>query len=167
MNQELLSVAQIAELMDVNKETVRRWIRYGKLKASFNSRKEGFAIAADDLSEFLDHQTRPVNFKITKFAVNGTGVTETPLKIIFCKDCKYMDTGVDEEGYTFYKCLNGRSYGGTNPNNYCSWGEAKEKVEKVSKKDVLDTIDDFLLHAKSEETDESLRKLRRIVNDVL
>ncbi len=89
------------------------------------------------------------------------------MNLIFCKDCKYMDTGVNEEGYTFYKCLHGRSYGGTYPNDYCSWGEAKEKVETVSKQDVLDTIDDFLLHAKSDESSNDLRKLRRIVKDVL
>lgn len=114
-------------------------------------------IQADDLSEFLDHQARPVNFKITKFAVDGTGVTEKPLKIVFCEDCKYADE------YHHCKHVNFIN----RKDDFCSRGEEKEKVETVSKQDVLDTIDDFLLHTKSEESGNDLRKLRRIVKDVL
>lgn len=46
-------------------------------------------------------------------------------KIIHCGDCKYKDDGIDEDGIPFLKCLNGRSYGGTRINDYCSWAERR------------------------------------------
>ena len=47
-------------------------------------------------------------------------------EIIFCEDCKYKDDGIDEDGIPFLKCLNGRSYGGTRINDFCSWAERKQ-----------------------------------------
>lgn len=47
--------------------------------------------------------------------------------VIRCKDCKYKDDGIDEDGIPFLKCLNGRSYGGTRINDYCSWAERREE----------------------------------------
>lgn len=41
-------------------------------------------------------------------------------RIIYCKDCKYCDSGLDEQGVQFYKCLAGHSYGGTMPMDFCS-----------------------------------------------
>lgn len=46
--------------------------------------------------------------------------------LTYCGDCKYKDDGIDEDGIPFLKCLNGRSYGGTRINDYCSWGERRE-----------------------------------------
>jgi hypothetical protein len=48
-------------------------------------------------------------------------------EIIHCGDCKYKDDGIDEDGIPFLKCLNGRSYGGTRINDYCSWAERREE----------------------------------------
>ena len=47
-------------------------------------------------------------------------------EIIYCKDCKYKDDGIDEDGIPFLKCLHGRSYGGTRINDFCSWAEKRE-----------------------------------------
>jgi len=47
------SVKQIAELLETNPETVRRWIRNKKLKAVQVSRKGGNVISEDDLKRFL------------------------------------------------------------------------------------------------------------------
>lgn len=46
-------------------------------------------------------------------------------KIIHCGDCRYKDDGIDEDGIPFLKCLNGRSYGGTRINDFCSWAERR------------------------------------------
>lgn len=46
-------------------------------------------------------------------------------EIIHCGDCKYKDDGIDEDGIPFLKCLNGRSYGGTRINDFCSWAERR------------------------------------------
>lgn len=47
------SVKQIAELLDTNPETVRRWIRNGKLQAIQESRKDGNSVSEDELEKFL------------------------------------------------------------------------------------------------------------------
>lgn len=48
------SVKDISELLHTNPETVRRWIRDGKLKAHQSSRKKGNVIYEDDLKRFFD-----------------------------------------------------------------------------------------------------------------
>lgn len=53
--------------------------------------------------------------------------TVDAVPVVRCKDCKYKDDGIDEDGIPFLKCLNGRSYGGTRINDYCSWAERKEE----------------------------------------
>lgn len=50
---ETYSVKQIADILNTKPETVRRWIRSGKLKAEQSSRKEGNVITEGDLNKFL------------------------------------------------------------------------------------------------------------------
>lgn len=52
------SVEAIALLLNVNNETVRRWVRSGKLKASMTSKKSGYIIEERDLNEFLNNAKR-------------------------------------------------------------------------------------------------------------
>jgi len=47
------SVKDVSEALGTNQETVRRWIRAGKLKASQNSKKGGNEITEKSLIEFL------------------------------------------------------------------------------------------------------------------
>lgn len=56
------TVAEIANLLNIDKETIRRWIRSNKLKASQASRKIGNVVEEEDLYEFL--QTMPKYRKI-------------------------------------------------------------------------------------------------------
>lgn len=51
------NVAEIAKLLNVNKETVRRWIRSGQLKSTKKSKRDGNVIDELDLFEFV--QTKP------------------------------------------------------------------------------------------------------------
>lgn len=51
------SVAEIAKLLNVNKETVRRWVRSGQLKSTQKSKRDGNVIDELDLFEFV--QTKP------------------------------------------------------------------------------------------------------------
>lgn len=46
------------------------------------------------------------------------------IDIVQCKECKWGDTGIDEEGKLFWKCL-GIHYGGTKPTDFCSYAERK------------------------------------------
>jgi len=48
------SVAEIAELLDTNQETVRRWIRNNKLKSVITSNKGGHVVSQKDLDAFLE-----------------------------------------------------------------------------------------------------------------
>ena len=47
------SVKDIADMLQKNPETVRRWIRAGKLKADQASRKDGNMVREDDLYKYL------------------------------------------------------------------------------------------------------------------
>ena len=48
----------------------------------------------------------------------------TQPEIIRCKDCKYCDRGIDEDGNLFLKCL-GWVYGGTQEEDFCSHAERR------------------------------------------
>ena len=47
------SVKDIADMLNTNPETVRRWIRAGKLKADQTSRKDGNMVREDELYKYL------------------------------------------------------------------------------------------------------------------
>ncbi len=47
------TVKQIADMLNTQPETVRRWIRSGKLHAEKMSRKEGHIVTDDSLNKFL------------------------------------------------------------------------------------------------------------------
>ena len=47
------SVKQIAEMLETNPETVRRWIRTGKLQAQKASNKDGNVVFESALKSFL------------------------------------------------------------------------------------------------------------------
>lgn len=53
MNDQSFTVKEFAKLIDVNAETVRRWIRSGRVKAQKESNKDGYLIPADVLGQFL------------------------------------------------------------------------------------------------------------------
>ena len=47
-------VEEVADLLGVCKETVRAWVRKGKLQATADSRKNGYLVKASDLKNFLE-----------------------------------------------------------------------------------------------------------------
>ena len=49
---------EISELLDVSEETVRRWIRSGKLKAEKSSKKQGNIVYEKDLFEFVSDKPK-------------------------------------------------------------------------------------------------------------
>ena len=51
-------VEDVAKIFEVNSETVRRWIRSGKLKSSIASRKIGNRISQVDLEEFAQNYSK-------------------------------------------------------------------------------------------------------------
>lgn len=76
------SVAEIAKLLNVNKETVRRWIRSGQLKSTQKSKRDGNVIDELDLFEFV--QTKP------KYG-NMVGVPELQISnTIIKEDLNYL-----------------------------------------------------------------------------
>lgn len=48
-----LTVAQVAELVQVHPETVREWLRAGKLPGTLISRRAGYRVRAGDVERFL------------------------------------------------------------------------------------------------------------------
>ena len=58
-----------------------------------------------------------------EYAVPLSALDSAPsIDIVRCKECKHCDTGIDEDGNKFWKCL-GIHYGGVNPDGFCSYGE--------------------------------------------
>ena len=49
------NVRQISELLNVDTETVRRWIRTNKLKGTKTSKKTGFVVPEAELKRFLNN----------------------------------------------------------------------------------------------------------------
>lgn len=54
MAARLLTVDEVAERLRVGAETVRRWLRLGKLKGAHLPNKAGWRIREDDLERFVD-----------------------------------------------------------------------------------------------------------------
>jgi excisionase family DNA binding protein len=53
-NGELLTVQEVAERLKMNPETVRRWLRQGKLRGYLlGGDRSGYRVAQDDLEEFI------------------------------------------------------------------------------------------------------------------
>ena len=59
---ETYSVKQIADMLNTKPETVRRWIRSGKLRAEQSSRKDGNVITEGDLNRFLKSSPKYAGF---------------------------------------------------------------------------------------------------------
>jgi excisionase family DNA binding protein len=53
MSERLLTVADICDRLQVHEETVRRWLRDGRLKGINLGGKSGYRIRENDLEEFL------------------------------------------------------------------------------------------------------------------
>jgi excisionase family DNA binding protein len=51
-----LTVAQIAELLGVHEQTVRRWLRSGALPGRNLGGKAGYRVRAQDLDQFMQEQ---------------------------------------------------------------------------------------------------------------
>ena len=69
------SVKDIAELLNTNPETVRRWIRDKKLDASIESKKGGHIVYEAALQEFL--RSSPKYAAIAKTSIAGAAVLST------------------------------------------------------------------------------------------
>lgn len=54
----IYNTKEIAELLNINEETVRRWIRSGKLKAERSSKKQGNVVYEEDLFEFISDKPK-------------------------------------------------------------------------------------------------------------
>ena len=54
----MYNVKYVSKLFDVSEETVRRWIRDGKLEASIDSKKKGYTISKDNVNEFAENNPK-------------------------------------------------------------------------------------------------------------
>ncbi len=66
-DERLLTVADVADLLQVDEQTVRRWIRAGRLVAHNFGGKAGYRIRRADLEAFLA-TTRGVDEQASKWA---------------------------------------------------------------------------------------------------
>lgn len=106
------SVKQIAEMLHTTEETVRRWIRDGKLKANQVSRKDGNVIEENEFQRFL--KVSPKYAKIvtgtnsyTPSNISGLvggaiGSLVGSLVIGYCEDRKERDFQISAEDIENY-----------------------------------------------------------------
>ena len=55
---KIYNTKEIADLLGVDNETVRRWIRSGELKAEQSSRKQGNIVYEKDLFDFISDKPK-------------------------------------------------------------------------------------------------------------
>jgi excisionase family DNA binding protein len=58
-DEELLTVAQVAERLQVNPETVRRWLRGGRLRGLSLGRRGGYRITDGEYRRFIAEAQGP------------------------------------------------------------------------------------------------------------
>lgn len=83
------SVKEIAEILNTNPETVRRWIRDKKLDASIESKKGGHIVYEAALQEFL--RSSPKYAAIAKTSIAGAAVLSTVVVRGFVAAQKLID----------------------------------------------------------------------------
>lgn len=54
----MYSISEVANELGKHPETVRRWIRDGKLKAECNSRKDGYLISEEEYKKLVDRKSK-------------------------------------------------------------------------------------------------------------
>ena len=55
MSEDLLTVPEVAELLRLNEQTVRKWLREGKLPGSWlGSRQAGWRVRRSDVERFIE-----------------------------------------------------------------------------------------------------------------
>ena len=53
---EWLTTAEVAELLKVNPETVKRWLRGGEMRGSLLSDRAGWRIAREEVARFMEER---------------------------------------------------------------------------------------------------------------
>lgn len=77
------SVKEISKMLKINPETVRRWIRDGKLEADISSKKEGHVIYKSKLEEFINSTPKYAGLVGTLFGSSpALGVTSVALGLL-------------------------------------------------------------------------------------
>ncbi len=62
MNKDkLMTVEEVAEQLNVNAETVRRWIRNNELAAIDLGGRAGYRVTESDLERFINERRKPAN----------------------------------------------------------------------------------------------------------
>lgn len=110
---ESYSVKQIADMLHTQPETVRRWIRSGKLHAKKTSRKEGHVITEEDFKKFLKNSPKYAGVATgilgmtttilgaTATLAGITGIGLSPSNIVK-KDNKFYDESFSKENIKQY-----------------------------------------------------------------
>ena len=76
MKEKVYTVKEVAEVMDVNEETVRRWIRSGRLKCSRKRGRGGNKIMESNLIDFKDDEYTAMLGWREKLGINHDAVPE-------------------------------------------------------------------------------------------
>ena len=75
------TVKEIADMLKIDPETVRRWIRQGKLQAEQASRKEGNVVSEQMLQAFLGQSPKYAR-TVTPLVTTPVGITVTTASVL-------------------------------------------------------------------------------------
>lgn len=66
-----MTIHNVANILNVSEETIRRWIRSGDLKASINSRKSGYFIDPENFETFcMNHKYPKYNYSANAYKLS-------------------------------------------------------------------------------------------------
>lgn len=90
------SVEEVSKILDVNAETVRRWIRSGRLKAEQRVKRGSFTISETELRRFCNTSKYSMDGCSTLKEGNKPRLMETK-RIIYNiqKEVEYLNTLID------------------------------------------------------------------------
>lgn len=67
MHDELLTVDEVAQRLKINAQTIRRWLREGRLNGtSLGTRQAGWRVPASEVHRFIEQGKRPAGADDTK-----------------------------------------------------------------------------------------------------
>lgn len=69
------NVKEVSKILNTSEETVRRWVRAGKLFATNSSKKEGFKITSDALNQFVKDTPKYASLFAANLALPTIGLS--------------------------------------------------------------------------------------------
>ncbi len=165
------NVKEIAKLLRTNPETVRRWIRKGKLKATKGpSRTGGSSVSGDSLQAFLDEYPKyaaaaagAASSPAVRIAASAIAVAGGALAVKKGSDNAIESAAIDTAQISAYLAKEAHSLRESIARKKKTIAQITEEVEKDERR--LEEIQSLLGHLKNQETSNHAGKVGHNVKE--